>query len=100
MRESFIDELISAIIDQTKWTDTQARNFLSCMVAESHEELRDGIISAVDHAHRIEAEMAIVDLMKQNGKDLLQVKMGDEGLEVQLNPDIVPDLAQAMSKVP
>ena len=81
-----LDELLEIAMSMTGWSREEARNFMSCISADSPEALFEAIPDALEIAHRAEIIVAGVDLMKRMGAVInAQVQNGE--LAWRFHPD-------------
>lgn len=82
-----IDKAIATAVKETGWTDKEVRNFLSCIRANSPDELLDACAAAVMWAKAIETKEAVVSLMKTLPRGAIQAEWTGDDIAVRLNPE-------------
>lgn len=87
-QNSAIAELIDAAIGVTGWSEDEVRAFLRCIRADTPDGLLSDTASAVEWAARVEAQAAVVELMKCLPKGTLQAKWTGTEIALRIDPKV------------
>lgn len=87
-QNSAIAELIDAAIGVTGWSEDEVRAFLRCIRADTPDGLLSDTASAVEWAAQVEAQGAVVELMKRLPKGVLQAKWTGTEIALRIDPKV------------